>query len=105
MATDEAWIHHYTSESCEGSKEQVEPCESAPKRLKMQQSAGKVLASVFWDAHRIIFIHCLEKGKTITVRRKISEVILLNFRSKLGHMDKLKNVLNFQHTDFARYYI
>ena len=28
-------------------------------------SAGKVLASVFWDMHAILFIHCLEKGRTI----------------------------------------
>ena len=42
------------------------PGESAPKRPKTQQSAGKVMASVFWDAHGIIFIDYLEKGKTIT---------------------------------------
>ena len=39
--------------------------ESRPKRLKTQQWAGKVMASVFWDAHDILFIDCLEKGKTI----------------------------------------
>ena len=32
----------------------------------MQQSAGKVMASVFWDAHGVIFIDYLEKGRTIT---------------------------------------
>ena len=56
----------------------------------MQQSAGKVLASVFWDAHGIIFIDCFEKGRKIIARRIMSEVILLNFRSKLAHMDKLE---------------
>ena len=40
--------------------------ESAPKRPKTQQSAGKVMASVFWDAQGVIFIYYLEKGKTIT---------------------------------------
>ena len=29
----------------------------APNRPKTQQSAGKVTASVFWDAHGIIFIN------------------------------------------------
>ena len=28
-------------------------------------SADKVLASVFWDAHGILFIDYLEKGRTI----------------------------------------
>ncbi|XP_014475539.1 PREDICTED: uncharacterized protein LOC106744915 [Dinoponera quadriceps] len=31
-----------------------------------KQSARKVLATVFWDAHGIIFIEYLEKGRTIT---------------------------------------
>ncbi|KAF7266923.1 hypothetical protein GWI33_019849 [Rhynchophorus ferrugineus] len=39
--------------------------EPAPKRGKTQQSAGKVMASVLWDAHGIIFIDYLEKGRTI----------------------------------------
>ena len=37
-----------------------------PKRLKTQQTAGKVMASVFWDAHGVIFIDNLEKGGKIT---------------------------------------
>ena len=35
------------------------------KRPKTQQWAGKIMASVFWDAHSILFIDYLEKGKTI----------------------------------------
>ena len=36
------------------------------KRAKTQQSAGKVMASVFWDANGIIFIAYLQKGTTTT---------------------------------------
>ena len=32
------------------------------KRPRTQMSASKVLASVFWDAHGILLIDCLEKG-------------------------------------------
>ena len=39
--------------------------EPRPKRPKAQQSAGKIMASVFLDAHGIIFIDYLEKGNTI----------------------------------------
>ena len=63
---DETWIHHYIPESREGSKEWVKPGESAPKRPKTQQLAGKLMASVFWDAHGEIFIDYLEKKRTIT---------------------------------------
>ena len=49
VTMDEMWIHHYTPESREGSsKHWVKPGESAPKRPKTQQSAGKVMASVFF---------------------------------------------------------
>ena len=44
----------------------IKPRESTSKRPKTQQSAGKVVASVSWDAHRVIFIDYLEKGRTIT---------------------------------------
>ena len=48
------------------SKQWVKPGESAPKRPKTQQLAGKVMASMFWDANGVIFIDYLEKGRTIT---------------------------------------
>ena len=44
---NETWIIHCIPESREGSKQWVQPGESAPKRPKTQQSAGKVMASVF----------------------------------------------------------
>ena len=62
---DETWIHHFTPESKRSSSEWTAAGEPRPKRPKAQQSAGKVMASVFWDAHGIIFIDYLEKGKTI----------------------------------------
>lgn len=65
ITIDETWIHHYTPESKEATKEWVARHEIPPKRPRTQQSAGKVLASVFWDSSGILFIDYLEKGKTI----------------------------------------
>ena len=56
VTMDKTWIHHYTPESREWSKQWVKPGESSPKHSKTQQSAGKVLASVFWDALGVIFL-------------------------------------------------
>ena len=53
MTVDETCIQHYTPESREGSKQGVKPGESAPKRPKTQQSAGKAMAGVFRDAHGV----------------------------------------------------
>ncbi|KAF7272648.1 hypothetical protein GWI33_014587 [Rhynchophorus ferrugineus] len=62
---DETWLHHFTPKSNRRSSERTEHDEPTPKRGKTQQSAGKVMASVFWDAHGIIFIDYLKKGRTI----------------------------------------
>ena len=66
VTMDETWIHYYTPESNRQSAQWLKPGESRPKRPKTQRSAGKVMASIFWDASGIIFIDYLEKGKTIT---------------------------------------
>ena len=51
LSVDETWIHQYTPEWHEGSKQWVKSGESAPKRPKTQQSAGEEMTCVFWDAH------------------------------------------------------
>ena len=62
---DETWIHHYTPETKKSSSDWTAAGENCPKRPKTQQWAGKVMASVFWDAHDILFIDYLENSKTI----------------------------------------
>jgi histone-lysine N-methyltransferase SETMAR len=66
ITMDEAWIHHYTPESKKQSRQWTAACSSAPKKTRSVPSAGKVMASVFWDAEGILFIDYHEKGKTIT---------------------------------------
>src|ERR1700712_1634247 len=66
VTVDETWIHHYTPETKEQSKQWTSPGERAPKKAKTVISAGKVMATVFWDSQGIILIDYLEKGRTIT---------------------------------------
>jgi len=66
ITMDETWIHHYTPESKQQSERWTEAGCSAPKKRRLVPSAGKFMASVFWDAEGILFIDYLEKGKTIT---------------------------------------
>ena len=66
VPVDEKWIHYYTPASNRQSAEWLQVSESLPKRPKTQRSAGKVMVSIFWDAHGIRFIDYLVKGKTIT---------------------------------------
>lgn len=65
ITMDETWVYHYDPESKQESKEWCEPGTSAPKRVKVQKSTKKVLASVFWDAKGILLVDYLKTGKTI----------------------------------------
>ena len=62
---DEIWFQRFTPETKEQSKQWTEWGELASKMAKTVPSAGKVMASVFWNAHGISFIDYFQKGKTI----------------------------------------
>jgi hypothetical protein len=56
ITMDGIWIYHYMPESKQHSKEWTEAGCSAPKKTRSVPSAGKVMASVFWDDEGILFI-------------------------------------------------
>ena len=65
VAVDEIWVHYYEPEN----KAQVTSVglgSPRPKKFKTQSSAGKVMATVFWDAQGIIILNFLAKKSTIT---------------------------------------
>ncbi|KAM8718912.1 hypothetical protein ACLKA7_011591 [Drosophila subpalustris] len=92
ITMDETWIHHFTPESNRQSAEWHAAGESRPKRPKTQQLAGKVMASVFWDAHGIIFIDYLQKGQTISsdYYMALLERLKYEIAKKRPHMAKKK---------------
>jgi hypothetical protein len=42
---------------------------SPPKKFKVISSAGKIMATVFWDCHGILMIDYPNKGSTVVNRR------------------------------------
>ncbi|KAL0860950.1 hypothetical protein ABMA27_009481 [Loxostege sticticalis] len=66
VTVDETWVHHYTPETKQQSKQWTSAGERSPKKAKTVCSAGKVMATIFWDSQGIILIDFMEKGKTIT---------------------------------------
>ena len=64
--------------------------ENRPKRPKTQQWAGKIMASVFWDAHGILFIDYLEKGETINRDYYVAllDRLRTEIKKKWPHMQK-----------------
>ncbi|GBL91467.1 Histone-lysine N-methyltransferase SETMAR [Araneus ventricosus] len=65
ITVDETWIHYFTSETKEQSKQWVFKGDAAPKKAKTVKSAGKVMATGFWDARGIIYLDYLVKEQTI----------------------------------------
>ncbi|CAI9733412.1 Hypothetical predicted protein [Octopus vulgaris] len=59
LTQGECWVHHFEPET----KELTSP--PAPKKAKNISPAGKVMASVFWDAKGIVFIDYLQKRHAI----------------------------------------
>ena len=59
-------------------------------RRKTQKYAGKVMASVFWDAHVVIFIDYLKKGRTITgaYYAALFDRLVDEIRKKWTHLKK-----------------
>ena len=77
VTMDETWIHHYTLESNRQSAEWTARGGNCPKRPKPEISAGKVLASLFWDAHSILFTYYHEREKTIKSEYYIALLVRL----------------------------
>ena len=69
------------------------PGKSVPKKAKTVPSAGKVMATIFWDSHGIILINCLQKGKNITEEYYAIPLVLLFdaiLKEKGPHLAKKK---------------
>ena len=63
VTVDETLVHYYEPED---SRQWVGPGSPRPKKFKTQPSAGKVMATVSWDAKGVIMLYFLPKRSTIT---------------------------------------
>ena len=66
VTVDETWVHYYEPENKAQSRQWIGPGSPRPKKFKTQPSAGKVMATVFWDAKGVIMLDFLPKRSTIT---------------------------------------
>jgi histone-lysine N-methyltransferase SETMAR len=92
VTMDETWVHYYTPETKEQSKQWKHCGSPPPRKAKVVASAGKVMASVFWDAKGIIFVDYLEKGRTINAVYycELLEKLKAAIAEKRPHMKKKK---------------
>jgi len=64
VTMDETWLYHYDLETKQQSMEWRHSGSPRPKKFRVQKSAEKVLASIFWDQDGIILIDYFLKGQT-----------------------------------------
>lgn len=86
---DETWVHYYDPESKQDSMQWHKKGEPAHKKFKVVPSAGKVMATIFWDSQGILLIDYKPKGEAITgayyanILHQLKEAIKIKRRGKL----------------------
>jgi len=61
---DETWLYHYDPDTKQQSMERRHCGSPLPQKFRVQKSAGKILASIFWDQDGILLTDYLPKGQT-----------------------------------------
>ena len=90
VTMDETWVHHFQPEPKELSKQWKHHGSPAPKKAKSVISAGKVMASIFWDSEGVLLVDYLTKGQSITgpyyanLIRQLQEKVKKKQRGKLS---------------------
>ena len=65
VTMDETWLYHYDPETKQQPMEWWHSGSPCLKQFRVQKSARKVLASLFWDQDGILLIDDLPNGQTI----------------------------------------
>ena len=81
VTMDETWLIHYDPETKQQSMEWRHSSSPRPEKFGVQKSAGKFLASTFWDQDGILLIAYLPKGQTINA--EYYSFLLLQFKDIL----------------------
>jgi histone-lysine N-methyltransferase SETMAR len=63
---DETWIHHWDPETKQESMQWKHIDSPPPKKFRTQPSAGKIMATIFWDSQGVILIDYMPHKTTIT---------------------------------------
>jgi len=98
---DENLLYHYDPETKQQSMQWRHSGSPRPKptKFRVQKSAGKVLAWIFWDQDGILLIDCLPKGQTINVECYSSLLVQLKDILKEKRRGKFTKGFLFLHNN------
>jgi hypothetical protein len=68
VTSDGTWVCHFTPESKRSSIEWWHERSPSPKKFKVQPSAGKPMASVFWNSEGMIHVDILPPHATVNAQ-------------------------------------
>ena len=98
---NESWFYYYEPESKRSSMEWTAPGSKPPVKPRTMASAGKRMASVFWDQEGILLIKWLPQGSTINSEYYCELLGELRESIKNQRRGKLRSGILLQH-DNAR---
>jgi len=97
VTMDETWLYHYDPETKQQSMQWRHNGSPLPKKFRLQKSAGKFLASIFWDRDDNLLIEYLPKGQTINAEYYSSLLVQLKGILKEKRRGKVTKVVLFLH--------
>ena len=97
VTMDETWLYHYDLETKQQSVEWRNNGSPNSKKFRVQKSARKILASIFWDQDSILLIDYLPKGQTINAEYYSSVLVQLKDILKEKCRRKVTNGVLFLH--------
>ncbi|GBP30668.1 Histone-lysine N-methyltransferase SETMAR [Eumeta japonica] len=65
VTVDETWVRQYEPKSKQESMQWTKKGERPPKKFKVQKSASKLMATIFWDSEGVLLIDYLPNGTTM----------------------------------------
>jgi histone-lysine N-methyltransferase SETMAR len=94
---DETCLYHHDPETKQQSMEWRHSGSPRPKTFRVQKSAGKVLASIFWDQDDVLPTDYLPKGQTINAEYYSSLLVQLKDILKERRLGKVTKVVLLLH--------
>jgi len=95
ITVDETWIHYFTSEAKEQSKQWTSPDEPALKKAKTVKSTGEMMAIVFlectrYNSYRLPSVEANDQWRLL---RSLIELFQQHFKEKTSPFDEEESVL------------
>ncbi len=80
---NETWVHHSTPFTKKALMVWKAVHETALKKFQTQNSAGKLMLTIFWDRQGVIYQEYLSNGRNSTVNEERHSETLFNLRTSI----------------------